>query len=232
MTPIKTFLATTALVALSTGAQAASSATAVADLNIRSGPGPQYPVIGLISQNDSAVVNGCLEGSKWCVVDYNGAQGWAYSDYLAAELSGSTVVLTDTYSQVGVPVTTFTPSEGAQAGGTAGATTGIVGGAVVGALIGGPIGAIGGAVIGGAAGGITGSAAGAAIDPPDQVRTYVTTNPAQPIYLDGEVVIGAGVPDTVELLPVPDYGYKYVYVNGQPVLVDPESRRIVYVVRQ
>jgi uncharacterized protein YraI len=231
MTPMKSLLAATALIAVSASAQAQTSATAVADLNVRSGPGPQYPVIGLINQNTNATVNGCLEGSKWCVVDYNGSQGWAYSDYLAADLSGSTVVLTDSYSQIGVPVTTYTPSEGAQAGGTAGATTGIVGGAIAGALIAGPVGAVGGAVIGGAAGSITGSAAGAAIDPPEQVRTYVSANPAQPVYLEGEVVVGAGLPDTVELMPVPDYGYKYVYVNGQPVLVDPDSRRIVYVVR-
>jgi uncharacterized protein YraI len=232
MTPMKVLLVATAIAAVPVAAHAATSATAVADLNIRSGPGPQYPVVGLIGQNDSALINGCLEGSKWCVVEYNGAQGWAYSDYLVADLSGSPVVLTDGYSQVGVPVTTFEPSEGAEAGGAAGATTGIVGGAIAGALIAGPVGAVGGAVIGGAAGGVTGSAAGAAIDPPQEVRTYVTANPPQPVYLEGEVVVGAGVPESVELMPVPDYGYKYVYVNGQPVLVDPESRRIVYVVRQ
>lgn len=232
MIPMKTLLAATALAAISASAQAQTSATAVTDLNIRSGPGPQYPIVGLINQSDSTIVTGCIEGSKWCVVDHNGAQGWAYSDYLAAELGGTQVYLTDSYSQIGVPVTTYTPSEGAQAGGTAGATSGIVGGAVAGALIGGPVGAVGGAIIGGAAGGIAGSSVGAAIDPPEQVRTYVATNPAPPVYLEGEVVLGAGLPDTVELSPVPDYGYKYVYVNGQPVLVDPESRRIVYVVRQ
>ena len=52
-----------------------------------------------------------------------------------------------------------------------------------------------------------------------------------PVYLEGEVVVGAGLPETVQLRPVPDYEYNYVYVNGQPVLVEPQSRRIVYVVR-
>ena len=57
-------------------------------------------------------------------------------------------------------------------------------------------------------------------------------NPVDPVYLQGEVVVGAGLPETVQLRPVPDYGtYRYVYVNGQPVLVDPASRRIVYVYR-
>ena len=63
------------------------------------------------------------------------------------------------------------------------------------------------------------------------MRTYVTTNQVEPVYLDGEVVVGAGLPETVELREIPDYEYRYVYVNGQPVLVEPSSRRIVYVVR-
>ena len=31
------------------------------------------------------------------------------------------------------------------------------------------------------------------------------------------------------LREIPDYEYRYSYVNGQPVLVEPSSRRIVYV---
>jgi hypothetical protein len=64
------------------------------------------------------------------------------------------------------------------------------------------------------------------------VRTYVTSNQVDPVYLDGEVVVGASLPETVQLREIPDYEYRYVYVNGQPVLVEPQSRRIVYVMRQ
>ena len=74
-------------------------------------------------------------------------------------------------------------------------------------------------------------AAGTVIDPPERVRTYVTTNRVEPVYLDGEVVVGAGLPETVVLREIPDYEYRYVYVNGQPVLVEPCTRRIVYVMR-
>ena len=52
------------------------------------------------------------------------------------------------------------------------------------------------------------------------------------VYLDGEVVIGAEVPDVVELAEIPEYeDYRYARINGQVVLIDPASRRIVYVVR-
>jgi hypothetical protein len=100
---------------------------------------------------------------------------------------------------------------------------------VAGALIAGPV----GAAVGGAAGLATGGTIEAITEPPPPpVRQYVVSNPVDPVYLEGEVVVGAGVPDTVELRPVPDYQYRYVDINGQPVLVDPQTRRIVYVVRQ
>ncbi len=209
-----------------------TTATATTDLNIRSGPGPQYEVLGVIGGNDQAVVNGCIEGSKWCRVSYEGTEGWAYSDYLAADLSGTPTVLTGNYAQVGVPVTTYEESAGAEAGSAAGLTTGAVGGAVAGALIGGPAGALAGAAIGGTAGGVAGGVTGAAVEPPpEEVRTYVTSNPVDPVYLEGEVVVGAGLPETVELVPVPQYQYQYAYVNGQPVIIDPSTRRIVQVLR-
>jgi uncharacterized protein YraI len=200
-----------------------TTATATAELNIRSGPGPQYPSVGFIASGDTTIVDGCLQGSKWCQVNYEGVSGWSYSDYLTADLSGQAVVLTERYPDVGLATVTYEDT-GAAAGG---AVAGTVTGAVAGALIAGPI----GAAVGSAIGAGTGATAGAVIDPPETARSYVTSNPVDQIYLDGEVVIGAGVPDTVTLQTIPDYDYQYVYINGQPVLVDPSSRQIVYVLR-
>ena len=77
----------------------------------------------------------------------------------------------------------------------------------------------------------TAAAVAGTIAPPPAVRSYVVSHPLDPVYLNGEVVVGASLPDTVELQPVPDYDYRYVYVNRQPVLVEPSTRRIVYVYR-
>src|SRR5687768_3199352 len=194
--------AAAAILALAGGAMAQTAATATTDLNIRSGPGPQFEVIGVIGANESTTVNGCLQGSKWCTVTHEGTNGWVYSDYLSADLSGSAVVLTERFADVGVPVVTYEGS-GAGEGAAAGAATG----AVAGALIGGPI----GAAVGAAAGAAVGGTAGAVVDPPENVRTYVTTNRVDPVYLEGEVVVGAGLPETVELREIPDYEYRYVY---------------------
>jgi hypothetical protein len=67
--------------------------------------------------------------------------------------------------------------------------------------------------------------------PPPEVGSYVTSNAAPSFAYPGQVVVGAPIPETVVLSNVPDYRYQYVYVNNMPVLVDPITRRIVYVFR-
>ena len=213
-----------ALLALTGAAFAQSAVVATTDLNVRAGPGPQHQVVGVIGAGQSANLDGCLEASKWCVVAFNGGQGWVYSDYLTGDFGGTQVVLTERPADSGVRIVEA-PAD--VDGGATGAVTGGVTGAVAGALIAGPV----GAAVGGGAGFVAGGAAGTVIDPPANVRTYVTSNEVEPVYLDGEVVVGAGLPETVTLREIPDYEYRYVYLNGQPVLVEPASRRIVYVMR-
>ena len=213
-----------ALLALTGAAFAQSAVVATTDLNVRAGPGPQHQVVGVLGAGQSANLDGCLEASKWCVVAFNGGQGWVYSDYLTGDFGGTQVVLTERPADSGVRIVEA-PVE--VDGGATGAVTGGVTGAVAGALIAGPV----GAAVGGGAGFVAGGAAGTVIDPPEKVRTYVTSNEVEPVYLDGEVVVGAGLPETVTLREIPDYEYRYVYLNGQPVLVEPATRRIVYVMR-
>ena len=248
-----------AVIAMTGAAAAQTAASATTDLNIRSGPGPQHEVVGVIGASEEATVHGCLEDSKWCKVSHDGTEGWSYSDYLAAEFDtigaeaeahaaaeaaadaeGTVVVLSQRPPEA-VPVvryevteapqpsttTTTTTVEGEDDDGEGGALAGTATGAIAGALIGGPV----GAAIGGVAGAVTGGTVDQAIEPPERVVTYVRENRVEPVYLEGEVVTGAGLPETVQIREIPDYEYNYVYVNGQPVLVEPESRRIVYVVR-
>lgn len=65
---------------------------------------------------------------------------------------------------------------------------------------------------------------------PQDTITYVETNPVDPIVLEGELVAGEVIPRDVELIEVPDSPrYGYVYVQDRPVLVDRDSRAIVWV---
>ncbi|WP_181706698.1 DUF1236 domain-containing protein [Chthonobacter rhizosphaerae] len=224
----------------------AQVAYATTDLNLRAGPGPEYPVVTAIDANGAVQILGCTPSGLWCDVVWNGTRGWAYATYLAAEVGGQRMAIPEVAGRVQVPTANYdtqvywdenyrqqpfysqrdryvTSSTTTSASGSTGAVTGAAGGAITGALIGGPVGA--------AIGGVAGATLGGTVDPPERVRTYVTEQQTEPVYLEGEVVVGAGVPETVQLAPVPEYEYRYAYVNGQRVLVDPNTRRIVHVYR-
>jgi hypothetical protein len=65
------------------------------------------------------------------------------------------------------------------------------------------------------------------------IREYVTTHSVAPATVTGvEVSVGTVLPETVELhaIDVPDVTYRYVVVDGQTLLVDPGTRKIVHVV--
>ncbi|GAA4124421.1 DUF1236 domain-containing protein [Aminobacter aganoensis] len=189
-----------ALLAFSGPSFADVAVQAATDLNVRAGPGPQYPVVGVIGAGQATTLRGCLESSKWCSVADSGGDGWVYSDYLVGDFGGQQVVLSARPADSGVIVVD-------------------------------PPAAAADVVIDGTTGAIVAGEAMPAIEPPMEVRTYVTDHRIEPVYLDGEVVVGAGLPDTVELTEIPDSEYRYVYVNGQPVLVEPSTRRVVYVMR-
>ena len=195
-------------------ASADTEVTAWTDLNMRSGPGPMYSIVGVIPANGALSVQGCLADASWCTVTHEGVSGWAAGNYMTANIENAPVALAAGDKRVVLKTVTYDNTDASAAGGLAT-------GAVAGALIAGPVGAVVGAIVG----------AGAAVAPDPTVITYVQTNPVEQVYLDGEVVVGAGIPETVILTPVPDSEYSYAYVNGVPVLVETKKRTVTYIVR-
>lgn len=202
---------------LASTALAQTTASAMTDLNLRAGPGPVHDIRGLIPEGGSVSVLGCLEAANWCEVSHDGVEGWAYGEYLQTEIEAEPVALTAPEARTRVTVVEHQGDTEANvvAGGTAGA--------VIGALVAGPFGAAVGAVIGMGAGG--------AATPSETTVTYVRENPVDYVYLDGEVVVGSGLPEGVMLQPVPESEYHYAYVNGVPVIVESTERRVVHIVR-
>ncbi len=197
--PLRAALAAGAMLAAIPAAYAEMSATTLTDLNVRAGPGPQYPAVGVATRGSAAVLDGCMEGSNWCRIDVNGLRGWAYARYLATDMGGTTAIIQERRTELSVPTvayegeTVVAPSEPLE-------------------LVG-PVEEV------------------EAVTPPPTVRTYITQNPVDTVYVEGEAVVGATLPNTVAVQPIPDYEYQYVTINGQPVLVDPGTRRVVYVYR-
>lgn len=205
--------ATLSTMLLASTAFAETSATAYTDLNLRAGPGVNYEILGVIPASQAVTVDGCLDASNWCRVSLGEVSGWASGDYL------TTMVEAPIYAnreRLAVETITYETNPDATIGGG-------VTGAIAGGLLGGPVGAVIGAGIG--------MGLGTAVAPSERVTTYVVENPVDPIYLDGEIVVGAGIPEEVILTEVPESEYYYAYVNGTRVLVEREQRRIVYIVR-
>ncbi|RWH82047.1 MAG: DUF1236 domain-containing protein [Mesorhizobium sp.] len=64
------------------------------------------------------------------------------------------------------------------------------------------------------------------------IRGYVEKQPLASVKIPGvELNIGSTLPDTVELHEVPDVEYRYVIVDNQTVIVDPDTRKIVKIIR-
>jgi len=214
---------TSAAMILTTTAALANplSATATTDLNVRSGPGPVYPVVGMIDADATANINGCVADMTWCSVNVGGVDGWAFAEYLRvdADGDGDAINVENNGDAVDVVVLEYDEaSPEAQAAAGAGV------GAVIGGLIAGPVGAAAGAVLG--------AATSDQAQPDQRIIAYVDENPLDPVYLDGEVVVGATVPETVEVYALPDdANFAYLNINGQTVLVDRSDRGIVRVIR-
>jgi len=64
------------------------------------------------------------------------------------------------------------------------------------------------------------------------IREYVKKQPLASVKIPGvELNIGSTLPDTVELHEVPNVKYRYVVVDDQTVVVDPDTRKVIEVIR-
>jgi uncharacterized protein YraI len=241
-------------------ASAAITASATVDLNMRSGPGPNFAVMHVIGANNAVIIDGCIMGSRWCMVSHGGTQGWAYSDYLAAPFNGAAVVVGLNTAALGLatlsadaqlpqvaavqapllataPATVLAPARALPAPAVVAATPAP-------AVVPAPqvtVGAAAPAVIQPAPRVTLGAVAPAVIQPAPQViaanpivpplfvRTFIASSPLVSVALSTPIFVGATLPPEVTLVQVPSYQYPYAYVNGQAVLVDPATRRVVYV---
>ena len=221
-----TILSSLVLVAVLPIAAAAMDTSAVTDLNIRSGPGNTYAVVGVIPSGESAALDGCVADGSWCKVSHDGVEGWSYAPYLTVSADDQAYVVTERPATVDVTTITYEDTEETLKDQRTGATAGVVIGSLAAYAAGGPVGGV-------IAGGILGGAAGsAAVEPTTETVTYIERNPVETVYLDGEVAVGAGVPQNVTLYEIPSQPeYRYVSINGETVLVNPENNAIVRVIR-
>ena len=205
-----------------------TTAKAGTELTVRSEPTPFGAIQGVLETNQEVTIDGCLQDVSWCKISSGEMMGWASGQYLYVEEDANAVPLVDmagnaesitVIEQTATVESTTNSDQNAAA-----AATGTVG-ALTALALGGPVGAV-------VASGIAGTALGAAaVEPTEESITFVTANPVETVYLDGEVVVGAVVPSEVETFELPQPELRYLNINGLPVLVDAESGTVVRVVR-
>lgn len=95
-TCLRTLIA--ALLIASTLSATACAETALvtgSEVNVRSGPGADFAILGSYSRGDTVEVLDRGSGS-WYAVDYDGTIGYMSADFVALQTDGSAVILTDT----------------------------------------------------------------------------------------------------------------------------------------
>ena len=69
------------------------------------------------------------------------------------------------------------------------------------------------------------------VAPPDEVVTYVQRERVPSVRIEGDIIVGRPVPDTVEIRTIPRYQqYGYAVINERRVLIEPGSRRVIRVI--
>lgn len=215
MTRRTTTITMTATLALLTAPAFAEPAVVATDLNLRAGPGPNYVIQTSMPAEAEVEVEGCVEGGQWCRVTYDGQTGYAYASYLIVTEAETMQPVTEITT---IKTVTYDEDNGGDAliGGAAGAT-------IAAAAIGGPVAIAGGVLLG--------SLLGSVADPEEETITYVQQNPVEPLFIQGEPLIGATIPEGVELATVPDSEFSYANLNGETVIISNENRAIAYIVR-
>jgi uncharacterized protein YraI len=171
----------------------ALKAFATAHLNIRTGPGEQFPIAGEMKWESHGEVDVCTPDYVWCHITTANGIGWAAAHYLADK---------------GQPLSQLAPQSGVP-------VVAVEGLAFVGAVT--PVPA--------------GTALIEAIAPEAAVIEYVKATPVAPVHVTGEIVVGAILPAELVLYEVPSSPYQYAVVNTATVLVEPASRKVVYIAR-
>jgi Protein of unknown function (DUF1236) len=100
---------------------------------------------------------------------------------------------------------------------------GAANGAEAGGAVGGPIGE--------AVGGTVGAAVGLGLEIPNAVITSIQGERAPSVRVRERVVVGAPLPESVELRTVPSHSeYRYAVVNDQRVIVEPRTRKVIRII--
>jgi len=105
--PFATGLLLLGLLATPAMAQEEPNAYPITDVNLRAGPGTEYPVLVTVPTDAPITILGCLEDYAWCDTIFEEQRGWMRSIYLAGYYEGEYYLLSDYAPDLGYQIVTF-----------------------------------------------------------------------------------------------------------------------------
>ncbi len=101
------FLAAALFVVAAPAAALAAAGNVTEAVNMRAGPGAEYPVVDIIQGGAPVNIHGCLSDRNWCDVTWGSDRGWVSASYLDYLYNNNYVYLPTYYDRIGVPLVTF-----------------------------------------------------------------------------------------------------------------------------
>jgi len=88
-------------------ASASSSGYVTTNLNVRAGPGTQFPAVAVFPTGSRVIVIGCTRGFGWCDVSARGIRGWVSGSFLEVAHQNRRVRAPSVGAQIGLPIISF-----------------------------------------------------------------------------------------------------------------------------
>jgi uncharacterized protein YraI len=82
-------------------------AYAAKQVNLRAGPGMEYPVIAILLAGVPVTVQGCVADYRWCDVEAGPSRGWVYGANIVYPYQGANVPVINYGAMIGISVLAF-----------------------------------------------------------------------------------------------------------------------------
>ncbi len=89
------------------GVSQAQLAYAAKQVNLRAGPGMEYPVVAILLAGVPVTVQGCVADYRWCDVEAGPSRGWVYGGNIVYPYQGANVPVISYGALIGIGVLAF-----------------------------------------------------------------------------------------------------------------------------